>query len=147
MPPHILRREFFTQPERLSHAWTLTKGTKMAVCETWSHVLGVELRVGNSKMYSVAHGHRILKPPLDHTDSRAQLAIVGHRPTANLSRYGVAHFLASIDHRHQFAIRQLRVLLRMKTPEIADANYRRPDFIHALLCARLPVVRQHSSGA
>jgi hypothetical protein len=39
-----LRREFFDQPERLSPAWTLTKGTKTAVCEVWSHVLGFELR-------------------------------------------------------------------------------------------------------
>jgi hypothetical protein len=34
----------FTQPERLSPAWTLTKGTKTAVCEVWSHVFGFELR-------------------------------------------------------------------------------------------------------
>jgi hypothetical protein len=44
VPPLIPRRECFTQPERLSPAWTLTKGPKTAVCEVWSHVLGVELR-------------------------------------------------------------------------------------------------------
>jgi hypothetical protein len=43
-PPLIPKREHFTQPERLSPAWTLTKGTKMATCEVWSHVLGFELR-------------------------------------------------------------------------------------------------------
>jgi hypothetical protein len=44
VPPLIPRREFFTQPERLSPAWTLTKGTKTASCEVWSHVFGFELR-------------------------------------------------------------------------------------------------------
>jgi hypothetical protein len=44
VPTLIPRREFFTQPERLSPAWMLTKGTKTASCEVWSHVLGFELR-------------------------------------------------------------------------------------------------------
>jgi hypothetical protein len=44
VPPLILRREFFTQPERLSPAWTLTKSNKTTTCEVWSHVLGFELR-------------------------------------------------------------------------------------------------------
>jgi hypothetical protein len=44
MPPLIPRREFFTQPERLSPAWTLTKGRKTANWEVWSHEFGFELR-------------------------------------------------------------------------------------------------------
>jgi hypothetical protein len=44
VPTLIPRREFFTQAERLSTAWMLTKGTKTATCEAWSHVFGVELR-------------------------------------------------------------------------------------------------------
>lgn len=44
VPSLVPRREFFTQSERLSPAWTLTKGTKTASCEVWSHVLGFELR-------------------------------------------------------------------------------------------------------
>jgi hypothetical protein len=44
VPTLLPRREHFIQPERLSPAWTLTKGPKTAVCEVWSHVLRVELR-------------------------------------------------------------------------------------------------------
>jgi hypothetical protein len=44
VPPLIPRHEFFTAPERLSPAWSLTKGSKTAVCEVWSHPLGTELR-------------------------------------------------------------------------------------------------------
>jgi hypothetical protein len=44
VPTLIPRREFFTLPERLSPAWTLTKGTKTAVCLVWSHEFGFELR-------------------------------------------------------------------------------------------------------
>jgi hypothetical protein len=38
-------REHFTEPERLSPAWTLHKGRKKAECSVWSHVLGFELRL------------------------------------------------------------------------------------------------------
>jgi hypothetical protein len=44
VPPLVPRREHFSHPERLSPAWTLTKGGKTATCEVWSHVLGFELR-------------------------------------------------------------------------------------------------------
>jgi len=44
VPPLVPRREFWTQPERLSPAWTLAKNGKTASCEVWSHVLGFELR-------------------------------------------------------------------------------------------------------
>lgn len=44
MPPLVPRREFFTQPECVSLAWTLTRGSKTATCEAWSLVLGFELR-------------------------------------------------------------------------------------------------------
>jgi hypothetical protein len=44
VPSLIPRREFFTQSELLSRAWTLTRASKTATCEVWSHVLGFELR-------------------------------------------------------------------------------------------------------
>jgi hypothetical protein len=44
VPPLVPRREFFTQAERLSSAWALTKGSKTATCDVWSHVLGHEVR-------------------------------------------------------------------------------------------------------
>jgi hypothetical protein len=40
----VPRREYFIHPERLSPAWSLTKGAKTATCEVWSHVLGHEVR-------------------------------------------------------------------------------------------------------
>jgi len=40
----VFRRESFTQPERLSPAWTLTKASRNATCEVWSHEFGFELR-------------------------------------------------------------------------------------------------------
>jgi hypothetical protein len=45
VPPLVPRREHFTGPERLSPAWTLTKGRKKAACEIWLHEFGFELRL------------------------------------------------------------------------------------------------------
>jgi hypothetical protein len=57
---------------------------------------GVELRVGDTKMYGVAHGHCILKPPLDHTDSRAQF---GARPCGRVVAIANAGSAVTTQHR------------------------------------------------
>lgn len=41
----IPRREYFDRPERLSPAWTVTKGSRTARCEVWSSEFGFELRL------------------------------------------------------------------------------------------------------
>jgi hypothetical protein len=41
----IPHREHFDKPERLSPAWTLTKGVAAAECTVWSHEFGFELRL------------------------------------------------------------------------------------------------------
>lgn len=45
MPALIRPREEFSQPEPVSHVWTLSKGTKRARCEVWTHLHGFELRL------------------------------------------------------------------------------------------------------
>jgi hypothetical protein len=41
----IQARSHFAGAERLSPAWTLTKGWKTAACVVWSHQFGFELRL------------------------------------------------------------------------------------------------------
>lgn len=41
----MVRRDFFKQPERLQHVWTLTKGWRTTTCDVWSHEFGYELRL------------------------------------------------------------------------------------------------------
>jgi hypothetical protein len=43
--PMTPQREHFAGAERLSPAWTLTKGRKRSSCEVWSHQFGFELRL------------------------------------------------------------------------------------------------------
>jgi len=38
-------RQYFDQPELLSPAWRLTKGSRTATCQVWSHQFGFELRL------------------------------------------------------------------------------------------------------
>lgn len=41
----IPQREHWSDPERLSPSWTLSKGGTTAECVVWSHQFGFELRV------------------------------------------------------------------------------------------------------
>src|SRR5204862_1502826 len=41
---------------------------------------------------------------------------------------------------------QLRILVCVISPEVADTDHCRPDFVHALLCARVPAGRQNYVG-
>jgi hypothetical protein len=43
--PLLPMREHFCEPELLSPAWTLTKGSRTATCQVWSHQFGFELRL------------------------------------------------------------------------------------------------------
>jgi hypothetical protein len=39
------RSDWYGEPQLLSPAWTLTKGSKTAKCTVWSHQFGFELRL------------------------------------------------------------------------------------------------------
>lgn len=45
MTEFVRRREFFTEPERLSPVWMVRKGARAAECSVWTHPQGVELRL------------------------------------------------------------------------------------------------------
>jgi hypothetical protein len=45
MTEFVRRREFFTEPERLSPVWMVRKGQRAAECSIWTHPLGFELRL------------------------------------------------------------------------------------------------------
>ncbi len=95
-----------------------------------NRLLHEHVRPGAEKVTRNRKMSRSRRHHADRIQRAKQLAVIPNGPRADLGGDLIPGLLAGVNDGNELAAGDLRILLRMEAPEVADSDHRRSDFFH-----------------